>query len=305
MRASLVCLVIGALAAGGCVPADEAVGLGSVEFTFTVSTRTELGLLADETDGWAVVFDRIVLGFKTMTIGKVGVDDVCSYRGRGESADVVFDPRLGLVQTFNGIEPVACPDVGVIFTPPGASTTLGNGVTSKDLVELASGSPAHAIIEATATEDVHFRASRKPRTLRIALRFDTERTPSRFGGCRDSARGVRIVAGTREEGRVLFAAERLFRNAIAPNAGLRVFPFNDADERSDGDGVVTMDDLDMMPLGSARRRGGEYLLPDDAPHDSFGDFVRFLFRQTLLFGTEDGLCIGNAPGDEDTSVSEE
>src|SRR5690606_33944916 len=112
------------------------------------------------------------------------VADVCAYRGRGAASDVVFDPRRGLVQSFNGIQPVECPDVGVIFGPPGPATTLGEGASSSELVELATGRPAHALVDATAEWATPTGGFTPTRTLAIKLRLDTERTSSRFGGCR-------------------------------------------------------------------------------------------------------------------------
>lgn len=308
MRLGLLaaCLGLGALAA--CVPADEAIGLGSVEFTFTASSRTRNGVLASETvdaDAWALHFDRVVLGFKTMTIGKIGVTDVCAYRGRGEVSDVVFDPRFGVVQSFNGIQPTDCPDVGLIFGTPGPETVPGQGVTSKELIELATGAPAHGIVEVTATQDGGFGSQKK----RILLRFDTEQTSTRFGGCREVTRGVRILAGERDDVPVHFAAEHLFRDALIPTANLRVQPFIDADaieNGGNGDGVVTMSELDMIPLRRLSPRYGEgYVLPNGgrsgtlADYGTFGDYVRVLFRFAIMFRSEDGLCVGNEPGSEE------
>ena len=290
-------MVLGGLTAlAACVPADEAIGLGSVQFTFTASQRTMGGLReVDTRDRWSLRFDRVVLGFKTMTIGQIGVADVCSYRGRGETTDVVFDPRFGVVQTFNGIQPVLCPDVGIIFGPPSDTTTLGAGVTSRDLVELATGEPAHAIVEATATELPTF-ANPEPRTMRISLRFDSERTATRFGGCRAAARGVRILEGGRDEVPVAFAAERLFGNAISTSSSLHVLPFVDSD--LDGDGVVTMAELDARRLTSLIGYDGAYAMPDGSRVGSFGDFVRVLFRFAIKFRNE-GICVGNEPGSEE------
>lgn len=287
-------LGLGALAA--CVPADEAVRLGSVQFTFKVSERTQEGIESSETlDGWSVRFERVVLGFKTMTIGQVGVADVCSYRGRGAESDVVFDPRFGVVQTFNGLKPVVCPDVGIIFGPPGPETTLGAGATSKDLIDLATGAPAHAIIEAAASREAE--PPDPPQSLRISLRFDTARTSSRFGGCRAAARGVRILEGERDEVSVRLAAEHLFRDAISPGAGLRVEAFALADRVGDGDGIVTMAELDGLLL-NRMPPVGDYALPNGVSTDTLGDYVRVLYRFSFMFRTADGLCVGNEPGSE-------
>jgi len=298
IRAARWCALACAAALSACVPADEAIGLGSVQFTFRASPMTQEGIQESETvDRWSIDFDRIVLGFKTMTIGQVGVADVCSYRGRGAATDVVFDPRLGVVQTFNGLQPVQCPDVGIIFGPPWDTTTLGDGATSQDLVELGTGRPAHAIVEATANRR-RFSGS-GPTTLRIALRFDTDLTSSRFGGCRAAARGIRILEGERDQVSVRFAAERLFAEAISTNARLRVAPFAVADREGNDDGIVTMDELDSLPLWELGVVGEFYQLPDGSRAGSFGDFVRVLFRFTIMFRNDDGLCVGNEPGSEE------
>lgn len=296
-KARACCL--GALALVACVPADEALGLGGVQFTFAVSLRTREGVTAAETaDGWSIRFDRVVLGFKTMTIGKVGETNVCSYRGRGETSDVVFDPRFGVVQSFNGIEPVECPDVGLIFGAPSNETTLGNGASSRDLVELASGVPAHGIVEATVRREQGLSSRPNPSTYRILLRFDSERTSTRFGGCRAAARGVRILEGRRDDVPVWFAAEHLFRDAISSTAKLRVQPFVRADAFGNDDHVVTMGELDQIPLSSVFD-SEFYQLSDGTTAASFGDYVRELFRFTIMYRTEDGLCVGNEPGSEE------
>jgi hypothetical protein len=41
-----------------------------------------------------------------------------------------------------------------------------------------------------------------------------------------------------------------------------------------------------------------YERPDGTVPRSFGDFVRALFRFTIQFRTEEGICIGNGPGAE-------
>lgn len=281
-----------------CVPADEAPAMGSVEFVFEATGPTRYGLTLDDAYYFTVDFERVVLGFKTMTIGKVDVPDVCAYRGRGAVSDVVFDPRKGIVQSFNGIQPSECPDVGIIFGPPGPATTLGEGVPSSDLVELATGRPAHALIDATATRFITTPGGVRTRTLRIELRFDSERTSTRFGGCRAGMRGVRILPNERDAVLVRFAAENLFRDAISTTSPLQLEPFFLADEAGDGDGVATMAELDALPL-SRLTSYGFYQLPNGTRRGSFGDFVRALFRFTIQFRTDEGICIGNEPGSEE------
>lgn len=289
-------LALAACALVACVPADEAGTLGSAEFIVVATDATRDGVQLTD-DGWHLTFDRVVLGFKTMTIGHIGVTDACSYRGRGAISDVIFDPRQGLVQAFNGITPTVCPDVGIIFGPPDADTLLGGGVGSRELVELAEGDPAHAIVEATATyQPPPFGGFDTYHELKIRLRLDSTRTATRFGGCQsvspsgEPARGVVVLGNQRQYATVRFGAERLFRDGIASGALTRVGPFQYADRN--GDHVVTMDELDATPF--------TYLgfeAPNGIKVTSFGDWVRVLFRFAVTFGDR-GACIGNAPGSE-------
>jgi hypothetical protein len=289
---SAIAIAIGSAA---CVPADEAIQLGGVQFTFKVSQRTTDGIIADETSGNAIRFDRTVLSFKTMTIGKVGTSGVCSYRGRPVN-NVVFDPRAGLVQSFNGIEPVDCPDVGIIFGAPTDATTLGKGVSSAELLDLATGRVAHALVEATATRELTtFDGRRLSQQLRIIIRLDSERTATRFSGCREARRGVLIVADQRDEVTVRFAPENFFRKAVSTTGPLSVWPFLQADQQGNDDGTVTMEEMDALPLSDVFSTP-PYVLPDGTQRGSFGDYVRALFRVSVMFRTEEGLCYGKEPG---------
>lgn len=294
MRSFLFAALVASAAA--CVPADEAIALGSVTFTVKATRPATSGFVTADVFGladvgWSVQFDRVVLGFRTMTIGKVGDDDRCAFRGRGERSDLVFDPRIGIVQTFNGIKPAECPDVGVFLAPPGDTTELGPGVTSADLIDLAMGSPAHAIVEATARHDED--------VFRVLMRFDTAGTSSRFGGCSQATRGIRVFPNERESAVVAFAPENLFRDALGFRGSLRLNAFIEADENGDFDGVATMAEIDALPLTRLRGFGDFYQMPNGTTAgSSFGDYLRSLFRFTFTF-RESGVCFGNEPGSEE------
>lgn len=278
-----------ALVPVACVPADEAVPLGSVAFTMTASPLTLQGIgPATFVEGWELRFDRVLLSFKTMTVGKIGDPERCAYRGRGATSDVVFDPRRGLLQTFNGIAPTDCPDVGIVLGPPGDATVPAAGASPEDLLELAAGTPAHVIVEGEA--------KRAERSYRLALRFDSVRAATEFGGCRTAtARGVRILPDERQRVTVAFAAEALFRESISVSAALRFAPFVEADADGDGDGVITMFDLDSVRLASVAAASALYQLPDGTTRGTFGDYVRAQLRFAFQFGDR-GQCVGNERG---------
>lgn len=302
IRSSLVAIAAaaGVVLAAGCVPADEALPLGGAQFN--VSARGSARVLGDDVfiDDWSVRIDRFLLSFKTMTIVNLQDDEQCAYRGRGGPANVVFDGANGtLMQSFNGLKPGDCPDVGMRLRPPDNLTTLGEGATTADLVDLASGRPAHALLEATATRKAELPFRPEAQTVRLRLRFDTERTSAGFGGCRDAIRGARIRPEARYNVAVSIAAEALFRDAISSSARLQFEPFAAADRNGDEDGLITMDELDRVSLVEIRSRYGPfYQLPTGSSRGTFGDFVRAQFMFSLRYGNG-GLCNGINPGEED------
>ena len=292
--------VVGACLAAlvaACVPADEALPLGAAQFTITGrgSPRT----FPDDrvVDGWSIHIDRFVLSFHTMTIVNLKDSSQCAYRGRGAKTNVVFEGTEGaVVQAFNGLKPGDCPDVGMRLGPPDDQSIPGEGATAADLVALASGTPAHALLEATAVRKAQPPFTTEDEKMHVSLRFDSVRTASSFGGCRDAIRGARIRPGARYGVFVAVAAEAFFRDAISSNAQLRFDPFADADRRGNDDGIVTMAELDDLPLFAAG--GPFYTLPNGSRSGSFGDYVRAQFMFAVNYG-EGGLCNGVVPGTEE------
>lgn len=282
--------------AAACVPADEALPLGAAQFT--VTGRGSPRTLAEGVvvDGWSIHVDRFVLSFRTMTIVNAMDSEQCSYRGRGAKTNVVFEGTEGsVVQAFNGLKPGDCPDVGLRLGPPDDASIPGEGATAADLVTLASGTPAHALLEATAVRKARPPFTLEDETIHVSLRFDSVRTASSFGGCRDAVRGARIRPGARYGVFVAVAAETFFRDAISSSAQLRFTPFAEADRSGNDDGVVTMDELDDLPLSSAG--GPFYQLPNGSHSGSFGDYVRAQFLFAVTYG-DGGLCNGIVPGTE-------
>lgn len=282
-------IAIASLLLAACVPADNALSLGSLEFEMKASHVTMEGIPSNILDEpWNIRVRRALFSLKTVTIGETKVPDKCSYRGRGELSDVVFDARYGNTQVFNGLEATDCPDVGFVFTPPGGGTTVGAGATGADLVMLADGDPAHAYIEMTAT--------RNEELYLVALRFDTLRTSSRFGGCHAAVKGVKVLPGKRTKSTIAFTVDALFRDATDGNASLRFQPFRFADKNHDH--TVTMDELDAYPLDQVNKdQNGltSYHLQSGLPGGTFGDYVRGLMKFAFFFD-EDGSCIGDDPG---------
>jgi hypothetical protein len=160
-------------------------------------------------------------------------------------------------------------------------------------VTLVTGRPAHAILEATATHKPLFGETTAHEVMKVSLRFDSERTASAFGGCRDVIRGVKIRPEGRDAVFVSLSAEAFFRDAISQSAQLRFTAYADADLRGNNDGTVTMDELDLLPLSEAP--GPFYQLPNGSKSGSFGDYVRAQFMFTMKYGNG-GFCDGIPAG---------
>ncbi|MBS2018205.1 MAG: hypothetical protein JST00_35365 [Deltaproteobacteria bacterium] len=299
----LALLGIAVTAAVACVPSDEALPTGSAEFTlFTKDDDLYLPVtrFVDRRRRWDVRIDRIRGSFKTVTIGQVGVPEQCSYRGRGALSNLIFDLSRGNTQTFNGIQPGLCPDVGIVFGAPDSATTLGAGMTVADLADMVVAPTSHVIIEGTATPRAAPGDDPTP-PYRLLLRFDTARTTTTWGGCRDSEsrRGVTIVPEQRQRADMLFRPQAIFREIIAPTANLRFEPLALADDDGNRDGIVTMDELDDITLASVRQIAGSqtYVLPDGVQAGSLGDYVRAQLRFVFQFNGA-GICNGNPAGVE-------
>lgn len=274
-------LLLGLVPASACVPADDALPLGSVSFHYRPSALAAGELFTDE--GFAITIDRALLSLDTTTIGQSGNDSRCAYRGRAAQRNVVFDVMSGLTQTFNGVEPDSCPDVGFILAPPTDVTLPGPGATGDDVISLADGEPAHAFVAATAT------SIDGATVYRLALRFDSARTTVRWGGCRDGVKGIAILPNRRVEKTIQWEVEAIFRESLGGAATLRFAPFRDAD--ADGDRVITMAELDALSLASAHVYSDFYAFEDGSVRGTLGDFVRRQMRYAFTFDAN-GVCIG-------------
>lgn len=279
MRA--MCILIASLAAAACVPADEALPLGSAEFTITArySART-----ATTVDGWSINIDRYVMGFRTITIVNLEDSDQCSYRGRGADANLIFDGTTGsVIQSFNGIKPGPCPDVGLRLSVPDDYTRVGEGTTVDDLLALASNGQ-HAFVDVTATKD--------DQTVHLEFRFDPGTTSNAFANCRDATRGAKIEPEGRDAIFVEFDALAFFRERLITGSDLSFSPFALADQ--DDDGTITMAELDATHVvggfGSLA-----YTLPNGQHTSSLGEWVRTEFQASVHFGNG-GTCDGLPAG---------
>jgi hypothetical protein len=194
------------------------------------------------------------------------------------------------VQTFDGIEPQACPDVGFVLGPPDNNTVPGAGVTGQDVLAFLEGDASHAYLEMTATQ--------ADESYAMKLRFITSGTPSNFGGCRTGTKGVSVLPDKRVPSTIAFSADAMFRDTLGTDAALRFSPYRDADANHDH--VITMDELDAWPLENAQIYSDGYHFQDGTTVGTFGQFVRLQMKFAFFFD-EDGSCVGDDPGTTEPS----
>ena len=239
-----------ALAVAACVPADEALPLGSAEFTVTGrgSPRT---LLDDASTGGRSTRplsplvqdddDREPDELRAVRVPRSWREDERRLRGHGGQRGAGLQ-RHQARRVSRRRDPAR---------PAGRSNRARRGRDSRDLLALASGRPAHALLEATAVRR-RARGQVEEETLHVRLRFDTERSAASFGGCRDAIRGTRIRPGARMPSS---SRSRPRPSFAMPFRAMRL-PLrrrsSDADRFGDDDGTVTMDELDALPAGRSR-----------------------------------------------------
>jgi hypothetical protein len=260
-------LGIGVLVAlEACLPTDEAVGMGSAQFTVRTSSFVRDGFLtSDRTDDrkpWSITFERVMVGFETMTLRNTTTGEGVYVRGSAEDNYVVFDPRVGLVQTLNGLEP-ATYVVALLLGPPGGAFGVGPGATSADLIDLAAQEGILTTIDLNATHATE--------RLAIHLRFD-----------------ARVGRSFSLDERILFPNERAsveielaFEGLLFDGREYRLATFLEADRAGNGDGVVTMAEVDALALDAVRTADAPFTMPPGTIGGTVGDYLRVRFEHWI------------------------
>ena len=276
-------LVLGVAAGGasvfaafqGCVPADTRPVPGSLTVTVSPSAGVLGGVVT--ADGWAVTFDRVLVG-----IGSVRLGDSCLTYTEPDY-DRVLDVTTKSQQKLSITYAIGTCSFGFRVMPPSTDALLGDGVTEDDKTMLrapgadayvARGGIAYSLVGHATRGDVRksFQLSFRPRV--------------RYNNCVLTADGGDPV-DLPSEGALVYdiaiEAEALLRDDVDAAAALRFEPFANADR--DGDGRITLDELSAVPIATVRDGGafeaGTYdvddagILRQGRPIviETFGDYV--------------------------------
>jgi hypothetical protein len=254
------------VAAEACLPTDEAVGMGSAQFSVRTSSYVDEGFITSDStsDGvhWKVRFEKVRVAFETMTLQNTTTGEGVYIRGSGEPNNVVFDPNVGLLQTLNGLEPARYV-IALRLAPPTGAFGVGPGTTSADLFELAAQEGIHTLVDVRGSHDAE--------ALAIRLRFDA-RTGTSF------SLDERIL---RPNERAAVGVELGLEQLFFDGREHRIRPFIEADRAGNGDGIVTMAEVDALALDIVRDADAPFTMPPGTVGGSFGDYLRMRFDATI------------------------
>jgi hypothetical protein len=183
----------------------------------------------------------------------------------------VLDLRQGPDQKLSEHFALGHCEFGYRLTVPGADALLGAGVTDayKTLMRTpgsdawVAGDGISAIVEGTAT--------RAGASVGFHWQF---RGSIRYEGCKlvvngQDFSGTDFTSNQAQTYDIRVELERLFRDDLKSSARLRFDPFAGAD--ADRDGLVTLDELDQVPLSELRAVGPYGLEPDPSELDAGGN----------------------------------
>ncbi len=317
-------LAASALALAGaihaCVPSDTRPVPASLTLTVSPSQATRSGVLT--ADGWTLTFDRVLLG-----IGRASLGTSCVSYSEA-NYDRLIDVTRG-PQKLSILHGLGHCDLRMRIASPSSEALLGDGVTEEDRIRMRTPGKDKYVSRGGISVDVRGSARRGEVIKRFDFVFRSriayrQCSLSPDGGASDSIlgdggdelldaggdSGVDPEAPPEGMGVVLnneavlvrdfrIEAEALFRDAaVAAAASLRFDPYAAAD--TDGDGVVTLAELENVPIALVRD-GGAFeagTAQVDAggrsgqtiPIQSLGDLVYVVLLPTLPRFGEVGAC---------------
>jgi hypothetical protein len=290
---SVVLVLVLALALA-CVPADTRPPPGVLTTTVSPSPAVVHGVVT--ADGWTITFERVLVG-----IGDVGLGDTCTIYGEANYdrlLDVTHDggQRLGILHGIG-----QC-DMDFRVGAPSADAILGEGVTMDDATRLRTpGGDAYVPLGGVGVE-LSATATRAGVTKRFTLSF---RQRLRYRHCALDPDAGLPALDLQSNGDLVYdiriEAEAILRDDVDAAAELRFDPFAKAD--TNGDGIVTLDELRAVPIDTIRDGGAfeagilEYD-PDSGSTDrgrtiviaTLGDYVYELLLPTLPRFRDTGTC---------------
>jgi hypothetical protein len=295
-RLALAACAIGAAIgiAVACVPADTRPAPGVLSYTVSPSDAVMHGTTTS--DGWSISFARVLL-----VIGNAGLGDQCTIYGEA-NYDRILDVTHDGGQHLGILHGIGQCDVDYRIEAPTEDAILGEGVTDDDKTRLRTpGGDAYVPLGGVSIE-MSGTATRGGVQKRFAYSF---RPRVRYQKCAlDPEAGLPAVdlqTGSDLVYDVRIEAEAILRDDIDASAPLRFDAFANAD--TDGDGLITLDELRAVPIDVVRDGGafeaGTYevdeagVLQRGRPIliENFGDYVYRLLLPTIARFRDVGICI--------------
>ncbi|HVJ93410.1 MAG TPA: hypothetical protein VM580_26595 [Labilithrix sp.] len=244
-----------------CLPEDTRPPPAQLLVTVKTVETSEVSTLRWATeDGWTITIDRLLLSVGNASLGG---SDCNGYQGG--SYGRIFDMRVREAQKLSLIFGLGACELAYQLRPPAGGFLLGSGVTEadKDMMRAEQSDPW--VSRKGTSLYVAGNAVRDERVKTFAWSF---REQLRFKEC--ALHGPALVADEVRTIELRVHPEALFeRFEEEPGSALRFDPYAEADDQSDGDGAISLDEL-------ARRAtpGGV--------HATLGEVVyRGLFPRTL------------------------
>lgn len=274
-RAFLVCLFAGA-AGYGCLPGDTRPEPGHVYITAEASAPSVEGFSTD--DGWSIHFERLLVGLGNASL----IGDACNtYANAGY--DRLFDFTVPGNRKLGEMYGLAGCEIQFRLRPPSSDAILQPGVTAADreFMRLFEGpDPTDGPPPRTA---VYTRgsATRAGVTKRFDWKFIARYTLTDCTNA-DGEKNtfVHLKAGDDLRPVISFHGEDLFLDGVGADALRRFDLVANADK--DGDGNVTLDELEQAPapveLGSGVEDAG---IPDGGVVIGLSGLAAFMAVQLL------------------------
>ncbi len=256
MRSKAAFSLLACLACAACLPVDDRPppGILTVNVTSDDSLGPERKAFETE-DGWTISFESFV-----MSIGytRLGLSDACSdYAGSvfgpGRGYNRLLDLNAAEVQRISSIRLIGTCSFGFWNREPEDDSVLGEGVTEElrdellekkdDLFTDQLGTTLYVQGEATRGED--------RKTFEWSFRQGIRRQNCEVETEAGLERGIRLESDERRTYELFTDAKSLFQ-AAPDDASLAFAPIASADdEYGDGDGKVTLDELQLVPVDPA------------------------------------------------------
>lgn len=277
-----------------CVPADTRPVPGVLELTVSPSAAITSGVTTS--DGWTIAFGRVIV-----VIGNGGLGNDCTIYGEA-NYDRILDVTHDGGQHLGVLHGIGKCDVDYRINAPSEDAIPGEGVTDDDKTRLRTpGGDAYVPLGGVSIE-MSGTATKNGVTKRFAFSF---RPRIRYQRCAlDPDAGqpaVDLETGTSLVYDIRIEAEAILRDDVDASAPLRFEAFANAD--TNGDGLVTLDELRAVPIEAVRDGGpfeaGTYEIDEagvlqrgrPVVIENFGDYVYRLLLPTLARFRDVGICI--------------